>query len=656
MTPVMGDLRQKGLRITGVLLSLLTLAGLYYWSQSSTAYYLLFHTLIEFFSVAVAAAIFSIGWHTRQFARSNFLLLLAIAYLCVGLVGVLHTLAFKGMGVFPGEGANLPTQLWVAARLLESVSFVIAALLLRRRNPRPLNAGGILILYLAMTAALLAGIIPLRIFPACFLEPHGLTPFKNICEYMFVILFIAAGILIWQRRALLERRILLYLLVALGAKIISELCFTRYIGVYDSFNALGHIFMLVSTLGIYLALIEGSLRAPYQSLFRDLAISRDRLEDELEERITAEEERERLLVEVARHAAEIDATVASLADGLIMYSPTGDILQMNDAARTLLGYGPGDVVSSIEERLDRLKILDANGDPIPIDAAPPVRALHGETVHGRILVVHALDGQTRWVSASAAPIATPDGNTLGAVVTFTDITALHTLQEQREAEIHILSHDLRAPLTIIKGHVQLMQTTLQKAGISDEIISTGVEAVLRGVQRMNVMIQDMVDAALLQSGQLTLKKRPVDMGAFLADLLRRAGGGMDFSRITLTAPPHLPPVAVDGDRMERVLMNLLTNALKYSPPDSPVQISAEPRDAEVVVAVRDQGVGISAEDLPHIFDRFYRAKGTRKAEGLGLGLHIASLLAEAHQGRLRVESTPGEGSTFYLHLPAAEKE
>lgn len=178
-------------------------------------------------------------------------------------------------------------------------------------------------------------------------------------------------------------------------------------------------------------------------------------------------------------------------------------------------------------------------------------------------------------------------------------------------------------------------------------------AVLRGTQRMNVMIQDLVDAARLEGGQLVLQRRPLPLRAYLDDLLTRASTTLDVSRIVLEVPEQLPRVSADDDRLERIFTNLLSNALKYSPADRPVIVGARVVDGDVEVSVRDFGSGISAEDLSHLFERFFRVAGTQQ-EGIGLGLYITKHLVEAHGGHIRVDSTPGVGSTFAFTLPTAE--
>jgi len=175
-------------------------------------------------------------------------------------------------------------------------------------------------------------------------------------------------------------------------------------------------------------------------------------------------------------------------------------------------------------------------------------------------------------------------------------------------------------------------------------------------RRMSLMIQDLADSARLEAGQMRLETRPVDLDRMVSDLLTQLTGAMDVGRIKVNIPTRLPYVNADPNRLERILINLITNALKYSRPGTDVSILAKPVDGEVVTSVTDQGQGIAPEDLPHIFERFYRAKGTRRGDGLGLGLYITKGLVEAHGGRIWVESELGKGSTFHFSLSAICRE
>jgi len=170
---------------------------------------------------------------------------------------------------------------------------------------------------------------------------------------------------------------------------------------------------------------------------------------------------------------------------------------------------------------------------------------------------------------------------------------------------------------------------------------------------MDVLIQDLVDVARLESGQLELDRRPLHPKSFIHELLGRLQGVVDARRIDVEIAEGLPTVSADAARLERICINLLSNALKYSPPESRVSLRAGGRPGEVMFKVSNEGVGIAPEDLPHLFQRYFRASSGKRVEGVGLGLHITRMLVEAHGGRVSAESELGKGATFSFTVPCA---
>lgn len=360
----------------------------------------------------------------------------------------------------------------------------------------------------------------------------------------------------------------------------------------------------------------------------------------------------RLQEEAERWAAEMDATISSIADGLVIYNTRGEVKRVNPAISTMDGFPLERLEGPHRDFVAMLHPETTDGVPISYEELPHMRALRGEQVLGEIMIVHPHPGEAFWISASAAPIHTPDGEVLGAVLTFTNITQIHRLQEEREIYIHTISHDLRAPLAVIQGHGQLMRDYLAETHL-DGNLQPSTEAILGGAQRMNVMIRDLVDAARLEGGQLKLERQPVALAEYLTRMLERNATVLDIHRIRNEVPADLPPVDADPDRLERIFSNLLSNALKYSPTDLPVIVGARRSSGQIEVVVQDFGQGIAPEDLPYIFERFYHAKGERKTESVGLGLYITRMLVEAHGGLIRVESEVGKGSIFFFTLPMA---
>jgi signal transduction histidine kinase/CheY-like chemotaxis protein/PAS domain-containing protein len=250
--------------------ALLLLAALYAVSRVN---FLLFHSIAELFSVIIAGGIFMVAWNARHHFENRYLLFIGIAYLFVGMLDVVHTFTYKGMNVLPGYDANVPTQLWIAARYLESLTLLIAPVTFYRRT----KAGFYLFGYGAVTLLLLVAILHWRIFPDCFLEnAGGLTPFKKISEYLISGILLASGILMIFYRQRFDRKVLSWVLLSIITTIFSELAFTTYAGVTDFSNVIGHCLKIVSFVLIYKAIIETGLAKPFDLLFRDLMQSKER--------------------------------------------------------------------------------------------------------------------------------------------------------------------------------------------------------------------------------------------------------------------------------------------------------------------------------------------------------------------------------------------
>lgn len=248
---------------------LFALIGLYLTSLYS---FLLFHTLAEFFSILVACSLFTIAWNARRFMEGSYLVLLGIAYLCTGSIDILHTLSFKGMGVFPNFDTNPPTQFWIAARYMESLSLLAIPLALKRK----INPEKTLVLYCAVTCVLIASIFG-RVFPDCYIEGMGLTPFKKISEYLICTILSTSILLMARRRTHFEPATFRLLMASIVITIASELSFISYTNVYGYEHTIGHILKVLSFYLIYRAIVVTSITNPYDSLFRDLTQSRERL-------------------------------------------------------------------------------------------------------------------------------------------------------------------------------------------------------------------------------------------------------------------------------------------------------------------------------------------------------------------------------------------
>ena len=265
--------------------------------------FLLFHWLVEFFSIVVAFGVFTIFWNARHFLDNGCFLFVGVGYLFVGLIDLLHALAYEGMSVFATGGANLATQLWLAGRFVQAGSFLAAPLFLRHR----FDARVILAVYTVAVSLLLATILYWRVFPICY--DSGLTLFKIYSEYAVCLVMLAALGFMYQRREELDPRVLDLLSVTICITIASEIAFTHYTDVTGTANLIGHCLKMVASYAMYVAFVEVGLTHPYSVLFRNMRESEQRLREineTLEQRVA-----ERTLVAEQR-ATQLRALAAEL--------------------------------------------------------------------------------------------------------------------------------------------------------------------------------------------------------------------------------------------------------------------------------------------------------------------------------------------------------
>lgn len=285
-------------------------AGLYFLAMRN---YLAFHVLAEMFSIVVAAALFLLVWHSRRFAPNSPLLGLGVAFFFSGVIDLVHTLAYKGMGVFQlADPANVATQLWIAARWLESLSLLAFSW----RRGAAVRPEYLLWGYAAATATLLWTILGAQIFPDCFVEGLGLTPFKIGSEYAICMILTGSLVVLTRNGQDLDPGVRRLLSAGILAAIVSELAFTFYVSVYGLSNFIGHLFKIASFLLVYLALVRTSLTRPYETLFRELTSARRALQ---------------------REVAVLDTILEATAEAVLAADENGTVLHVNERFRELWG-------------------------------------------------------------------------------------------------------------------------------------------------------------------------------------------------------------------------------------------------------------------------------------------------------------------------------
>jgi PAS domain S-box-containing protein len=362
-------------------------------------------------------------------------------------------------------------------------------------------------------------------------------------------------------------------------------------------------------------------------------------------------ERARLLARVQHRTAQTAALVENMGEGVVILDSAGRVALRNRADREITGVSDDDAQVALAEH--RVELLRLDGTPLPPEEWPHARAVRGERFASQEAILVRPDGSRRRLVFSGSSVRDGGGGVALAIVVYDDVTELQHLRQlqlMRSDLIRAISHDLQNPLTVILGHAVMAQ---KHAGDVSRV-QRSAGAIIESARRMAAMVQQLADSARLEAGEVRPTPQALGLAEYVSDLVTRLGGALDVERVRMEAPPELLPVRADPGYLERILTNLLSNALKYSEPGTEVIVALSQGDGEVVTAVTDRGLGIPPAELAHLFERYYRTQTARqRREGLGLGLHIVKGLVEAHGGRIWVESEVGKGSTFSFTLPVA---
>ena len=350
------------------------------------------------------------------------------------------------------------------------------------------------------------------------------------------------------------------------------------------------------------------------------------------------------------HAAEMDALLESLHDGVVVLDAAGRITMSNDPARRILDL-PAPAGDDAARSPVQIHLHELDGRPVPAGDSPFQAVLRGERFSGREYLLLRPGAAAVQVSFSGSAIHDGSGAVTCALAVCRDVTELRALERLRQEYVSLISHDLRNPLTAILFVADFLQGRMEQQGAADS--ARQLQSIQHEAERMNAMISDLLESAHMDSGGLALRRSPTDLLALVGALRVRLG--RESGRVQVRAPAEgvIPHVHVDSAHVERVIMNLLTNAFKYSAPGSPVTIHIEPAAAEVRVSVADVGRGIASGDLARVFDRFFRVSRSDHVQGMGLGLYICRMIVQEHGGRIWAESVVGEGSTFIFTLPTS---
>ncbi len=352
---------------------------------------------------------------------------------------------------------------------------------------------------------------------------------------------------------------------------------------------------------------------------------------------------------ISQEKHRLDAILEYSADGVLLLDSGHRIVVFNRALAQLSGWSAVEALGRHHDEVVRWARLETDLDFAGAVAGgwplPSARLLY---VEGDL---RRRSGGTVSVGITYAPLFDREGRLVNIIANARDVTRFREADEIKSTFISVISHELKTPVALIKGYAD---TLLREDACWDlETMREGLTVVVEEADRLNQLIDDLLDASRLQAGALPLEMDQVALDALAERVASRFRTQTQIHEIVIRFPPRLPVVVGDPGRLEQVLNNLVSNAIKYSPDGGTIEISGRASPNEVIVTVSDQGAGIPFEEQPRIFERFFRGARERhqRTPGAGLGLYLAQAIVEAHGGRIWVESNPGEGAAFSFAIP-----
>jgi two-component system, OmpR family, phosphate regulon sensor histidine kinase PhoR len=348
---------------------------------------------------------------------------------------------------------------------------------------------------------------------------------------------------------------------------------------------------------------------------------------------------EQLHKQIAKRESGMQTIFSAMHDALLVVDSNRQVILTNQTFRKLFDAPEISLATPLLEI-----VRDPTLDRLLTDA------FHG---NGPVRCELALDDSQ--IELHAVATRNDAGEITGALILFHDITELKKIDQVRRDFVANVSHELRTPLSILRGYIE---TLLDSPKTSREELARILRVMERHSNRLELLVEDLLTLARLESGNPDLQLGNVDLASFFREMIHDWEKNLTSKQLNviIDVPDDLSPIHVDRTRLQEALYNLLDNAVKYSREHGEIRLRARQRDGEIELSVSDDGIGITKEDLPRIFERFYRADKARspdKVHGTGLGLAIVKHIAQLHGGRVEAESELEKGTTIRVVLPSA---
>lgn len=589
--------------------------------------FLLFHSIVEMFSILVAFAVFIIAWNARADLESSFIVILGISYLFVGGLDLLHTLAYKGMGIFPGAGADLPTQLWVFSRYIEAGSLLVAGAVGVAVNEwssveAEWNTRTMLALvtgYAVVVGVGLNAIFIFDVFPRAYVQGSGLTTFKVVSEYVVVTLFAAGLGLLFRQREIFDRRVFHLVAASILLTMVAELAFTFYVDVYGISNTVGHFFKLGSFYLVYLAVVKTGIKEPQKTLYRALA---------------QREAEARTFEKAADYSGH--AILITDRDGHIQY--------VNDAWERTTGYTAAEALGETPRLLKSGKHDEAFYEEL-WETILAGNVWEGELVNER------KNGDRFVIYQTIAPIFDEDGEIQGFVGINDEITEQKAYEKRLESHLQesvqqlkvlarVLRHNIRNDMSVVLGNAEMIREQTADDDVAEmaALIQRSSQKLLTKSEKQRAIVQLLLEPSA---------ETPIDLSDLVTNVVERLEAQHPRAELSVDVPPDVQVTTLPeiGQAIEEVVANAIVHNDREVPE---VTIGARLQSDAVEVRIEDDGPGIPPVERDVI-------TGATEIDALlhssGMGLWLVNHIVTQAGGAIRFEDAEPRGSVVTLVVP-----
>lgn len=586
--------------------------------------YLLFHTVVELFSIVIAFAVFIITWNSRKMLDNNYLYFVGVAYLFIGGLDLMHTITFKGMDIIPGP-VYYANQFWVATRFLEAMTLLAGFWFLKRRMI--LNGDLTFIVYTLISLLIILTILYWKNFPICFIDGVGQTDFKIFAEYMIIVLLFTSVYLLYRSRMSFSDSVFRFLMLSLFFTILSEFCFTLYISNYSFTNELGHYAKLISFFLIYKANVETGFTKPTTLIFKNLKDN---------------EEKYRTLAE-------------NLPEVIFRFDKDFKCLYSNSAVEKILRYKSELCVGQDLKTLG----FSAAFETLLLETLLEVKQ------HKKIKEIdfHFTEGDTPYffsiqvIPEFSIDILEETYLMIGYDITKLKITEkrLQDLNVTKDKFFSIIAHDLRNPFTSLIAFSELIYKNVHKLS-TEKIEHLGLRMNDSAKQAFS-LLENLLSWSKIQTGALIPHPYLFSVTDLLHEMKELHASLALAKNIEISIVDTVEDtIMADKQMVNTILRNLITNAIKFSYANSQVLLKADISDGFVVFSVSDAGIGIEKEAFSMLMEvgSKYTTAGTQDEKGTGLGLTLCKEFVEISGGRMWLESEFGIGTTFFFSIPVGK--